>query len=128
MPLNTSGTTYEVSFKKKMVEEIRQRGRSLNDISYRYRIPPSTIRSWVLKYDGVESRKTIDKMENVMKDQETKVKELQAALSDAHLRLMVYEKMIEIAKEEYGVEFKKNSNTGEYEVVKEHKKSKNSAR
>lgn len=123
-----SGTLYRVSFKKRIVDLIKIKGNTVNSISYKYKIPPSTIQGWLEKSERVENKEIFIKMETAMKDQEEKIKQLQAALSDAHLKLMLYEKMIEIAKEEDGIEFKKNSNTGEYELVRLDKASKSSVR
>lgn len=64
-----------------------------------------------------------------MKDEKEKIQELQQALSDAHLKLRLYEKMFELAGAELQTDIKKNFYTEASERLKKpEKKSKGSAR
>jgi hypothetical protein len=59
-----------------------------------------------------------------MKQLEKEKKELESALANAHLKLITYESLIEVAEEELGIDLKKNLNLGRLSsVVKDAKKS-----
>ncbi len=60
-----------------------------------------------------------------LKQLEKEKKELESALARAHLKLITYESIIEVAEEELGIEIKKNLKSGSLsEVIKELKGSK----
>jgi len=47
-----------------------------------------------------------------LKQLEKEKKELESALANAHLKLITYETLIEVAEEELGVDLKKNLKSG----------------
>ena len=113
---------YSEALKLKVVEEIETGGQSLCEAGRRYSIPPSTISVWLKKYGRVRRHRQV--VEITMKDQADKIKELQAALAEAHLKARIYEKALDLASEEHGFEVKKNSSTGQLDLLRKGSKEK----
>jgi transposase-like protein len=103
--------SYSVSFKRKVVLEYQELGLRGIDISKKYGVAESTLRGWFSKY-GEPSKKTKIRQYGghiTMKDEtDKKVSELESKLSDALLKIEVYDKMCELAKELYAIDLKKN--------------------
>jgi transposase len=98
---------YSAPLKLHVVSEIENGSLSLSEASRRYSIPITTIQQWLSVHGKKISRLRV--IEVTMKDQDDKIRELQKALSDAHLKLRIYEKMIEFAQDEEGLEIKKKA-------------------
>ena len=105
--------SYSPAFKIKIIKEIEELGSRQVDISRKYGIPESTLRGWLNKYSVLYER-DIKKVRLygghiIMKDEkDKKVSELESKLSDALLKLEVYEEMEKMALEECGIDLKKN--------------------
>lgn len=107
---------YSEALKLHVVSEIENGKQSLAEACRRYGIPVTTARDW-LDLHGKRQRR-VRVIEVTMKDQEDKIKELKSALSDAHLKIRIYEKMFELAEKECGIGIKKNTATGQLELVR----------
>lgn len=105
---------YSISFKQKVISEIesgkltREGARKLYGIG-----GGSVINGWIKKFGKMHLLNKVVRIEltdeiSKLKQLEKEKKELESALAQAHLRLIVYESIIEIAEEEYGVDLKKN--------------------
>jgi len=122
---------YSLSFKQKVISEIesgkitREGARKLYGIR-----GGSVINGWIKKFGKLHLLNKVVRIE--LKDEVSKLKQLEkekkaleSALAQAQLKLIVYESMIEIAEEEYGVDLKKNLKPGSStEAVKGVKSSK----
>ena len=73
-----------------------------------YGVNRATMRDWVQLYGRLKHRKVV---EVVMSDQKDKIAELQKALGEAHMKLRVYESLLDIAKTKYNLDLKKNIGT-----------------
>ena len=111
---------YSEALKMKVVEEIETGIQSVSEAGRRYVIPPSTISEWLKKYGRVQRRRQV--VEVTMKDQQDKIKELQAALAEAHLKARIYEKALELASKDLGFEVKKNTSTGQLDLIMKEEK------
>lgn len=109
---------YSIAFKKKVVGEIERGKLTVAEAKRLYDITGNTtIRKWLNafgKHDGttrivrIEMKGESDKV----KAQEKKIRELQAALSDAHLRILVLESTVSVLeKEQPSVEKKSDVTT-----------------
>jgi transposase len=107
---------YSEALKLKVVSEIESGVQSVSEAGRRYSIPGTTISVWLKKYGTIQRRRQV--VEVTMKDQSDKIKELQAALAEAHLKARIYEKALELASVEHGFEVKKNFSTGQLEFAK----------
>lgn len=107
--------SYSEQFKLKIIEELERAGVRQIEISRKYGIPTSTLRTWLNKYGKYYKARVIKRkyvghiMMNNEKDQ--KILELESKLLDAEMKLEVYENLIELAKEEYQIDIKKNYST-----------------
>lgn len=113
---------YSESIKRQIANEVEKGLLSIGGACRHYNVPQTTVRSWVEKY--CVSRDKIKTIEVVMKDQEDQIKELKSALADAYLKMKIYDKMLELAGEDYGFEVKKNTSTGQLELVKKRQEKK----
>lgn len=109
---------YSFAFKQKVILEIesgkltRAEARKLYGIS-----GGSTINRWIQKHGKLHLLNKVVKIElkdevSKLKQLEKEKKELESALANAHLKLITYETLIEVAEEELGVDIKKNLKSG----------------
>jgi transposase len=109
---------YSLSFKQKVITEIESGKLTKESARKLYGIGGgSVINSWIKKFGKMHLINKVVRIE--MKDEVSKLKqlekekkELESALAQAHLKLIVYESIIEVAEEELGVDLKKNSKSG----------------
>ena len=122
---------YSISFKQKVISEIESGKLTKEGARKLYGIGGgSVINCWIKKFGKLHLLNKIVRIE--LKDEVSKLKQLEkekktleSALAQAHLKLIVYESIIEIAEEEFGVDLKKNLKSGSStEAVKELKDSK----
>lgn len=102
--------------KKRIVEEIESGEVGQCEASRLYGISRVSIQKWLKQYGRLRYRTQI--VEVVMKDEKGKLQELQEALADAHLKIRLYDKMLELAGKEYQVDLKKNFSTAASEFLK----------
>lgn len=111
--------------KRRIVVEIEHGELGVMEASRLYGFNRSAISKWLKLYGKLPHRREV--VEVIMKDEKEKLSQLQEALSDAHLKIKLYEKMMEIAKDEYDIDLKKNYSTKALEALKQ-KESKGSAK
>lgn len=105
---------YSEALKLKVVSDIEGGKLIMSEAARGYSIPTTTISNWLDKY-GTRRKKT-KIVSIIMKDEKDKIRELESALSKAHLKLELYDLMFKFAEEDYGLEIKKNAETGQYEL------------
>lgn len=91
--------------KRAMVEELESGQLSLREAAARGHTTVSRIQLWLKEYGKYQPKRDI--VEVVMKSEEEKIAALEKALADAHLKLLVHEKIIEVASKKYKVDLKK---------------------
>jgi transposase len=103
-------------FKKTCVKEYESGQFSVLELSKLYHIKGVIIYRWIYKYSAYNKRRI--KVVEMATSSKEKLKELQKRISDLErvvgqkqLNIDFLEKMIEIAKNEYGIDIKKNFNT-----------------
>jgi transposase len=104
------------ALKRRIVEEIESGEMSQSEAARAYGFNRSAFSKWLRQYGRLPHRREI--VEVVMKDEKERLSELQSALSDAHLKIRLYEKMFELAKSEYQIDLKKNYSTQASELLK----------
>jgi transposase-like protein len=94
----------EIERGKMTIEEVRK----IYDIS-----GAATIQNWIKKFGKLHLLNKIVRIE--MRDEASKIKqlekqkkELESALAQAHLKIIAYESLIEVAEKKLGIELKKN--------------------
>ncbi len=108
---------YSMAFKHHVVSEVESGRLSLTKARQRYGIGGAvTISQWIRKFGKnhllpkvvrVETPKERDRV----RTQTKRIRELESALADAHIKIMAYESLIEVAEQEYKLDLKKNCGT-----------------
>jgi len=121
--------TYSEEFKWKVVKEVLSGELSKAEAKQKYNIGSnSAILYWMRQFSGIENpresrllfmtdKKTI-KEDKLTKEQK-KIKELEEALRKEKNRVLLYEAMMEIAEEDYGIEIRKKSGAEQLEKLKQ---------
>ncbi len=105
---------YSLSFKQKVISEIESGKLTKEGARKLYGIGGgSLINVWIKKFGKLHLLNKVVRIE--LKDEVSKLKQLEkekkaleSALAQAHLKLITYETIIEVAEEELGIDLKKN--------------------
>ena len=100
---------YSEELKKSVVEEIESGKISIAMAAHEYSIPKSNVHLWLKEYGRYRPERK--KVEVVMKSEKDKIEQMQKALADAHLKLRIYEEIIEMAGKKYKTDLKKTFGT-----------------
>jgi|SRR5690554_2048570 len=114
-------------FKLKIVKEYESGEFSVVEMTKFYDISYQTIYNWIYKYSKY-NKKSIqvvemkDSQAYKIKEMEARIKELEQAVGQKQMNIDYLEKMIDLAKEHYDIDIKKNSNSQHYGGSKNTKK------
>ena len=108
---------YDEKVKRHIVSEVERGSLSQADAAKEYGINKSMIRLWLDEYGRFQPKRSV--VEVVMKSEQERIRELEKALADAHLKLRVYDEIINLAGKEYKVDLKKTFGTGQPEGLTE---------
>jgi transposase-like protein len=97
--------SFSPELKRAIVEELESGHLSLREAAARGHTTVGRIQLWLKEYGKYHPKRDI--VEVVMKSEEEKIAALEKALADAHLKLLVHEKIIEVASKKYKVDLKK---------------------
>ena len=107
---------FSEEFKKARVKEYESGTFGVSEISRLFKIQSTVIYRWIYKY-SVYNKKSVkvvemkDSATHKLKELETRVKELEQIVGRKQIKIDYLEKMIELAKEEFDIDIKKNSGT-----------------
>jgi transposase-like protein len=107
---------FSEDFKLKIVDEYERGFRSVPELEKFYEISNTSIYRWIYNYSKY-NKKSIQVVEMKdsqlfkLKQMEARIKELEQAVGQKQMNIDFLEKMIDLAKEEYNIDIKKNSNT-----------------
>lgn len=93
------------SFRREVVREIESGRASIAETSKEYGVGKSSIKLWLSEYGRFRPKRSI--MEVVMKSEKEKIAELEKALAEAHLKLRVYDEMLNQASKLCKMDLKK---------------------
>lgn len=104
---------YSEEFKRELVGMFESGKYSVPQIEKLYYIGNCTIYNWIYKFSkynekGVRVVEMKDSHLKKIKELERKVKELEQSVGQKQIKIDYLEKMIDIAKEEYKIDIKKN--------------------
>ena len=103
---------YSEAFKQKVVREYESSPMTKDALMEKYKIGGhSTVLDWLRKYGKLYYPKTTMIGRQMKDPQKQRIKELESALKESREKLLVYEKLIEIAKLESGIDILKNIDT-----------------
>lgn len=103
---------FSEEFKRKKVEEIEKKVSTIAEICREYAVSPTSVYKWVYRYSVmrkkgvkmvVESQSDTAKIEALKKH----ISELEQLLGQKQFEVEFLEKQIQIASEQYGIDFKK---------------------
>ena len=103
---------FSEDFKRKKVEEIDKRITSISDICKEYDVSNTAVYRWVYKYSLMRKKgvkMVVEAQSDTAKIKALKehIKELEQLLGQKQFEVDFMEKQMEIASEDYGVDFKK---------------------
>jgi len=107
---------FSEDFKKARIKEYESGKFTIQELSRLFDIQASIIYRWIYQY-SVYNKKSVKVVEMIdsgtkkLKDLETRVKELERVIGQKQLEIDYLEKMIDLAKEKFDIDIKKNSNT-----------------
>ena len=104
---------FSESFKKERVKEYESGKLTVLEISRLYEIAFQTIYKWIYNYSGYNKKglrivEHKDSHTQRVKQLQERIKKLERIVGQKQINIDYLEKMIEIAKEEMGVDIKKN--------------------
>jgi transposase len=107
---------YSEEFKRARVKDYESGTFTVVEMGRLYNISDSMIYRWIYKYSTYNKKKIrVVELEESgykkVKDLQNRIKELERIIGQKQLNIDFLEKMIEIAKEEFGIDIKKNFNT-----------------
>lgn len=107
---------YSEDFKLKIVREYESGKYSVYEMEKIYDITNKSIYSWIYKYSEY-NKKSIqvvemkDSQADKVKKLEARIQELERFVGQKQMKIDYLEKMIDLAKEHYDIDIKKNSDT-----------------
>lgn len=107
---------FSEEFKRKIVDDFEKGVLSVPQMERHYGISNRSIYKWIYKYSTYNEKnirivEMKDSQTHKLKALEEKVKELEQAVGQKQIKIDYLEKMIDLAKETYSIDIKKNSNT-----------------
>ena len=107
---------YSIDFKKMLVEEFESGRYSVLQLSKLHGVDFKLIYNWIYKFSTFNERgiRVVEMKESStakIKALEKRIKELERTVGNKQIMIDYLEKMMEIAKEEYNIDIKKNSDT-----------------
>jgi transposase-like protein len=101
--------SYSEDVKRQLVEEIESGRMSIREASSEARTGVTQVQKWLEEYGRFKPKRDI--VEVVMKSEKDKIAELEKALAEAHLKIRVYDELINQANKKYKMDIKKNFGT-----------------
>jgi transposase-like protein len=120
MGLVAERKVFSDELKASIVRDIESGRHSISEAARICGAGNTTVRDWVNIYGKFKKRRIV---EVVMSDQTDKIEELQKAVADMHLKLRIYEKIIETADNFYKTDLKKSFGTKASESLEEKNKA-----
>lgn len=107
---------YSEEFKKELVSLFESGKFSVMQLEKLYGVSETSIYRWIYKYSNFNKKgyRVVEKKQSSsqkLKELEERNKELEQIIGQKQIQIDYLEKMIEIAKDDLGIDIKKNSNT-----------------
>ncbi len=107
---------YSENFRLRIVKLYESGKHSVYELEKIYDISNPTIYNWIYKYSkyNKKSVKVVefkDSQMNKINEMQARIADLEQALGQKQMNIDYLEKIIELAKQEYDIDIKKNSNT-----------------
>lgn len=111
-----SARIFTEEFKKTCVKEYESGQFTVQELSKLYQIHATLIYRWIYKYSAYNKRRIkvvemADSSKQKIKDLQKRIADLERIVGQKQLNIDFLDKMMEIAKEQYGIDIKKNFDT-----------------
>ena len=107
-------TRFDEALKIRIVEEVESGRLSLSEARREYGVPKASMKYWLDEYGRFKPKRSV--VEVVMKSEKERIAELEKALADAHLKMRIYDEIINLAGKKYKVDLKKTFGTPQPET------------
>jgi len=108
MRTKSPGGQYSLAFKKRIVQEYLSGGPTQEELRKKHGIKGhSTILYWCRQYGNLQYIETFGRGRAMKDPQQQRIKELEKRLKQAELKVLAYETLIEVIKEEDGIDLLK---------------------
>jgi len=107
--MEESRMSFSSELKQAIVDEIESGELSVREAAERSHTTITRVKLWLEDYGKFKPKKNI--VEVVMKSEQDRITELEKALADAHLKMRVYDEIINLAGKKYKVDLKKTFGT-----------------
>lgn len=105
--------SYDEGFRRYIVGEIENGRFSRAEAAKEYGLTKTAIKHWLEDYGRFCPKHSV--VEVVMKSEQEKIAELEKALAEAHLKIRVYDEILNLAGRKYKVDLKKTFGTAQPE-------------
>lgn len=107
---------FSEDYKRQLVKDFESGRYSVPELSILHNLAPQTLYNWIYRYSRLNKTgyRVVEKKNSTtskVKDLENRIKELERMVGQKQIMVDYYETMIELAKEEFDIDIKKNSNT-----------------
>lgn len=107
---------FSAPFRKQKVKEIELGKTSVREVSEVYQVSQTAVYKWLYKYSAIKSKQErviVERKSDTrrIRELEQRIKELEQLVGQKQIALEFYDKMLEIAKEELGIDVKKKFGT-----------------
>lgn len=107
---------FSEEFKKARVKEYERGEFTVKELTELYNVSNQSVYRWIYKYSTYNKKQVLvvessKSSQQKLKELQGKIKELERVVGQKQLHIDYLEKMMEIAKEEYQIDIKKNSDT-----------------
>ena len=107
---------FSEDFKLKVVKHYESGQYSVYEMEKIYDIPNASIYNWIYKYSkynkhSIQVVEMKDSQAHKINEMEARIRELEQTVGQKQMNIDYLEKMIDLAKEHYDIDIKKNSNT-----------------
>ena len=104
------------AFRQQKVREIELGRTTVREVSLVYQVSTTAVYKWLYKYSTIRSKQEriiVERKSDTrrIKDLEARIRELEQLVGQKQIKVEFYEKMLEIAKEELGIDVKKKFGT-----------------
>ena len=105
---------FSEDFRRARVKEYEEGQTTVSEICRAYGVSKAAVHKWIRKYSAHYQKSIVKVVEEKSETQkrlalEKKVQELERLIGQQQVRISYYEKLVEIARERYNVDFEKNS-------------------
>ncbi len=114
---------YSSAFKLKVIDEIESGKLTITGARSLYDIKGGgIIQKWIKKFGKLHLLNKVVRIElkdevSRLKELEKQKKELESALAHAHIKLLAYETLIEVAENKLGIDLKKNLGQKQFDML-----------